>query len=51
MALGSSIGMGFLRTSDFSEGNDMVLFLMKLAFKETRIVVEKVDFKLNKNSN
>ena len=43
--------MGFLRTSDFSEGNEMVLFLMKLAFKETRIVVEKVDFKLNKNSN
>ena len=43
--------MGFLRTSDFSEGNEMVLFLMKIGFKENGIVVEKVDFKLSKNSN
>ena len=51
MALGSSTGIGFLRTSDFSEGNEMVLFLMKLAFKENGIVVEKVDFKLSTNNN
>ena len=40
--------MGFLRTSDFREGNEMVFFLMKLAFRENGIVVEKVDFKLSK---
>ena len=48
MALGSFTEMGFLRTSDFREGNEMVFFLMKLAFRENGIVVEKVDFKLSK---
>ena len=32
VALGSSTGMSFLRTSDFSEGNEMMLFLMKISF-------------------
>ena len=50
VALGSFTEMGFLRTSDFREGNEMVFFLMKLAFRENGIVVEKVDFKLSKNS-
>ena len=40
--------MSFHHTVDFSEGNKMVFFLMKLVFKENGIVVAKIDFKLSK---
>ena len=42
--------MGFHRTVDFSEGNKMVFFLMKIIFKKNGIVVAKIDFKLSKNN-
>ena len=32
VALGSSTEMGFLPTSDFSESNEIVFFLMKISF-------------------